>query len=887
MNPNKQQKKLIESTEGVYLVDAGAGTGKTFSITRRYLNILEDSRPEDIFLATFTRNAAEEMSDRIASESSYKASKIYNAPISTFHSHCQKILERHGFYAPKKIGIDDELENIDPLESKIREQQFFNDFYGNFRANNPEYLDFYVIIQDENSLLSLLKSLASRGVIPEKDGWFLNSEEYLDGSFEEFRKVFKKLNMPRETDSGKKQSILRQRMYSYNYKDLSEDAPEYNDIVGDYGCKQVRKDFCKKSFQEDRERLKDFVHKLYFNYIKYCLENNYLNFGLLMALTYVTLYTSEEARENEQFNHIMIDEFQDTNEIQLKISLLLAERPNICVVGDWKQSIYSFQYADIDNIKRFQKRMNSYINQLNGDEKRVNFGSIDVEKINLVKNYRSSQAILDASEQAFTLKGNRYETVPEPDIVSLESEASISDTEIVKYSCEDEKRNLLAKIQTLSNQYDYSDIAVLSRTRRFGLELQDEASEFGIPVAYEGGVELFNTEEAKILLAWLRALRDSRKGWAVILERTGYSMTQARKIFDQDEIPENLLEFRDSLKGLEIESVMRKVFSFYGFENSMTEKIVEVIVDTYTSSFMTESDLIQFIEDNISEGEIYEVDTSRKRDCVKIQTVHGAKGLEYPIVFVSDVNYGVFPSKNSSYSSLSFDEVIGLRQRKIFDQEKGYVFDNWKAEILSKCVGGRYDEERRLMYVAMTRAEEKLYITSEKGNESRFYDDLDLKEEYVEVEPETVEEAETERAELKVASPESSRRRLVSTSEEADLDEKMTSHADQGDDIHRFAENYIKKSLKPENSVEKELAEFIDSLEGKIESEVSFSYPDQDSVITGRVDILAITDSKVKVIDIKSSDNFKDSYEEQMELYHKAFEQIYPDKKIVGSIFEV
>ena len=101
MNPNKQQEQLIENTDGVYLVDAGAGTGKTFSITRRYMNILEDQEPEDIFLATFTRNAAEEMSDRIASETDYKASEIYNAPISTFHSHCQKILERHGF---NKIG---------------------------------------------------------------------------------------------------------------------------------------------------------------------------------------------------------------------------------------------------------------------------------------------------------------------------------------------------------------------------------------------------------------------------------------------------------------------------------------------------------------------------------------------------------------------------------------------------------------------------------------------------------------------------------------------------------------------------------------------------------------------------------------------------------------
>ena len=83
MNPNKEQKKLIENTEGSFLVDAGAGTGKTFTVTERYVEILDTADPENIFLATFTRNAAEEMCERIAEKSSYKTSKIYNAPIST------------------------------------------------------------------------------------------------------------------------------------------------------------------------------------------------------------------------------------------------------------------------------------------------------------------------------------------------------------------------------------------------------------------------------------------------------------------------------------------------------------------------------------------------------------------------------------------------------------------------------------------------------------------------------------------------------------------------------------------------------------------------------------------------------------------------------------
>lgn len=888
MNPNKQQNQLIENTDGVYLVDAGAGTGKTFSITQRYVKILQDSRPEDIFLATFTRNAAEEMSERIASETDYKASEIYNAPISTFHSYCQQVLERHGFNTPKVLGIDDELESIDPLESKIREQQFFKDFFENFRANHPEYQEFYIIVRENEKLLGLLKSLASRGVIPENDGWFLDSESYLEGDYDEFKKLFKHVNKPRKSESGKKQSILRQRMYSYKYKEFPEESPDYDDIVGDYGCKQVRKDFCKKSFHEDREKLKDFVHDIYFDYLKYCLRNNYLNFGFLMALTYVTLYTDEEAREEEKFGHIMIDEFQDTNEIQLKISLLLAEKPNICVVGDWKQSIYSFQYADIDNIRSFETRMNGIIEKLNKDSKRVDFDSIDVDTINLVKNYRSSQEILDSSEQAFTLKGNQYEDVERPDIVSLESEAESESSEVKKLICEDEQENLLAKIQELKDEgYSFGDMAVLSRTRKFGLGLQEKASEYNIPVAYEGGLELFNQKEAKILLAWLRTLNNSRKGWAVILERTGYSMTEAEKILEEDEIPENLLEFRDDLKGLDLEAKIRKVFDFYGFENTVTEKIIQVLTDTYRSSFMTRSDLIQFIEENIEQHEIYEVDTSRKRECVTVQTIHGAKGLEYPVVFVADVNYGVFPSKNSSYASVDFEEVIGLRQKKIFDQSKGYVFDNWRSEILNKCVGGRYDEERRLMYVAMTRGEERLYVSAERENESRFFKDLELEEEELSSEAETIEDDEEEGPELEVDEPEKSRKRLVSTTERIDMEEELTENIERGDRLHRFAENYIRENVRPDSSEEKSIADFIDDLEGEIESEVEFSYPEDGAVITGRVDILAVTEERVKVIDLKTSDNFQEEYKKQLDAYEKAFKSIYPDKKVRASTFEV
>ncbi|MFP4046115.1 MAG: UvrD-helicase domain-containing protein, partial [Candidatus Aenigmatarchaeota archaeon] len=150
-SPNPEQKELIESKEGIYLVDAGAGTGKTFTITRRYANILEeeDVEPDDILLITFTNNAADQMQERIINHCSYEVSELKNAPISTFHSLCRKILEKHGFSAPKILGIDDEISRVQVMENQVLERQEFRNFINDFIEDHPEYRDFYRILGEK------------------------------------------------------------------------------------------------------------------------------------------------------------------------------------------------------------------------------------------------------------------------------------------------------------------------------------------------------------------------------------------------------------------------------------------------------------------------------------------------------------------------------------------------------------------------------------------------------------------------------------------------------------------------------------------------------------------------------------------------------------------
>lgn len=140
ITPNDQQQELIDATEGTYLVDAGAGTGKTFTVTRRYANILDqdDVEPEDLLLLTFTNNAAEEMKDRIVAHCDYSMAALRDAPISTFHSLAHDILLRYGFEAPQILGIDDRItSSTQLLENEVIENERFENLSGGSCATIP------------------------------------------------------------------------------------------------------------------------------------------------------------------------------------------------------------------------------------------------------------------------------------------------------------------------------------------------------------------------------------------------------------------------------------------------------------------------------------------------------------------------------------------------------------------------------------------------------------------------------------------------------------------------------------------------------------------------------------------------------------------------------
>lgn len=911
--PNDKQKELIENTEGVYIADAGPGTGKTFTISLRYKNLLENEgiTPNDILLITFTNNAAENMKERIINLSDSSKSELRDAPISTFHSFCHRILMRYGNEVPRLIGIDDTLtQSTRVLENEVLEQREFDSFMSDFMERYPEYRNFYRILYDKTNILDLIKSLGAKGIFPKKEDWYRNSEKYLNGDFQEFKELFEETNEVREGSRGEIQSLLKKKLSGYNKKCFLNDAPDMEEIRGE--GKQVPERYAKICFEEDRTELKNFLHDVYFEYIKYALDRNYLNFSLMMMLAFVLICENHELRKDLSFDYIMIDEFQDTNEIEFKLSLLLSKSGNICVVGDWKQSIFSFQYASVDNIIEFEKRFKEFKKDLNSDFKRVNFPAEIDDEIKLKKNYRSTQELIDFSEQGLLVEATRKESLDKEDIkeriTKLEAAKNEGDTEIGAYVGEDKGSVTLSKITEIVDNSDYwitdggkkrkiryEDIAVLTRTRKFGLNLYEKARKNGVPAAYEGGVELFRKRCALILLAWLRIVQNqnSKRGWSVILDEAGYNLVEIDKIFQTESYPEEMKNFRkELLEEDDLGSLAKKVFKKYSIENAFSDKIIEVIQSTYQNTYFNRGEMINFIVENIESDQTYEVDSTTEDDVFKIQTIHSSKGLEYPVVLLADMG----PTRGGFGKAIEYNEPLGLRQKKIFsDENRPFTYDNWKNYVMSKCVEANYDEERRLIYVAMTRAENYLFIIDEDGDESEFFNNLEMEVKHIEPKiqpskPKKEDKTILQIKELKSHAPiKFTAHGLVelSTFEKKDVGPGP----DYGSKVHKFAEQYAKgNEINPENEDEVNIKRLIDGLKGKkITEEICLLPIDKEKklLFEGVIDLINIGEKVVTILDYKTDRNKETSkeYRKQLSVYYHVVKNMFLKKDVIPYIY--
>ncbi|QHS15854.1 ATP-dependent helicase [haloarchaeon 3A1-DGR] len=928
--PNARQRKLIESTDGIHLVDAGAGTGKTFAVTRRYANIVsqDDVEPEDVLLVTFTTNAAAEMKERIVGHCPYGMRELADAPIRTFHSLCHDLLEEHGHAAPTHLGIDDRITGSTRIvEDELVEDALFGEFIDRFSDDHPEYDDLFRALSNPSELLGLINQLAAKGVFPDADGWYRDGERHLDGDFEAFKRQFDELNEPR--NGGRKQSVLRSKLGRYGRnKTYLPDAPEKSEIRGN--GKQVPDELARRVFEADREELKRFVHDVYHGYLRFALRRNYLNFGMLQLFAFVLLRENHELRDDVAFEYVMIDEFQDSSEIQFKLALLLAGTNNVCVVGDWKQSIYGFQYADVDNIVEFEDRLDRFVEQLNDDHERVSFPTSPVTTIELVENYRSTQAILDFSEHGLRVPAaNRddvdVETVDDR-IVSLESNADHENTTIEAIRSDEEQEAVLAKIREIVGNADYrvenedgdlrapqyGDVAVLTRTRDFGRELLGTAEEYGLPMAYEGGIELFRTDQAKLLLAWLRILEDDvDRGWAVVLERAGYPIDEVDAILERESYPENMAAFREELRSLEtLGGVARRVFARYGYDGPTADVVLHTLQSVHDATTRTRGDLVRFIERGIEVGSTHEVHAGAGTNSVTVRTIHATKGLEHPIVILANMNRGRFPPSGGGGGVITYDDPVGLRQRKRFSADAHgmpHVYDDWRTDVLRKCLPRNYDEERRLLYVAITRAESHVVFTA--GDEpNTFLEELPVEIESVTPDVTRRAPGPSERTALQVEMPVPEGPRghtphtlmrddVFEAAEDVSADANRGTEADRrgtafGSRVHEFAEAYaLGETVEgPRNGDEETVARFIDGLDGELLVEEDAHLPltvDGERVtVSGVIDLVHVTPDRVEVVDYKTDDGRRaePEYRKQLSVYHHVVSAAYPDREVDASI---
>lgn len=588
---NDRQKEAVLYNEGPLLIIAGAGAGKTKTLTTKIAYLIEenDVLPSNILAITFTNKAAKEMKDRIIR---LIGSIGYQIQTSTFHSFGLKLLKENY----ERLGFDKN----------------------------------FVIMDSDDSLTIVKKILKDMDLDP---------------------KIYNPRAIRNKISSCKNELISPKAYSRYT-------VSPYEEIV----C------------------------KVYEKYQEKLMKNNAVDFDDLLILPIKLFEENKDILEKyqEQFKYILIDEYQDTNEAQYKLTKMLSEKYRlITCVGDDSQSIYSFRGANYKNILNFEK-----------DYK-------DAKTILLEQNYRSTSYILNAANDV--IKNNKMKK--EKNLWTSRGEGNK-----VKYyralSESDEAYYVVKGIkQAISNGNNYDDIAVLYRTNAQSRNLEEAMLKENIPYRVVGSFYFYSRKEIKDLLAYLRLIHNEKDNISLLrvinTPKRGIGLKTIENLTKKaDEENISIYEAITSGKELEFKKLIEKLKEVS--ENvTLTELIDKILTGTgikeelekeeditsevrlenleefksITKSFEEREGLIS-LEDFlleislVSDAEEYKDDTNR----VSLMTVHSVKGLEYKDVFIVGMEEGIFPHMNSLMES---------------------------SEI---------EEERRLAYVAITRAKDNLTI---------------------------------------------------------------------------------------------------------------------------------------------------------------------------------
>ncbi|MGA2418330.1 MAG: UvrD-helicase domain-containing protein [Candidatus Staskawiczbacteria bacterium] len=673
---NKEQKEAVLWDKGPLLIVAGAGTGKTTVITQRIVNLIEKklALPEEILAVTFTEKAAFEMEERVDKLLDFGYIDLW---ISTFHSFCERVLRENAL----DIGLPNDFKILDATAGWLLARQNLDKFdlkYYKALGNPTKFIQ---------ALISHFSHCKDQDVSPE------NYLEYAES--------------------------LKTR----------DDGPE----------------------DGETERIME-VANAYHVYQRILLENSCLDFGDLINYC-LKLFQKRPLilkKYREKFKYILVDEFQDTNWSQYElIKLLAAPINNLCVCADDDQAIYRWRGASFSNIVKFQEDFPK------------------AKQVSLIKNYRSAQNILDRSYN-FIIQNN-------PDRLEFRNKINkklIADTEekgiiehIHERTLDQEVGGILKKIlEILKRDKDatYNDFAILVRANDSAIPFIRALERANLPYQFLASRGLYSKPIILDIISYFKLLDNYHEGTAVyrilnlpfleILDADIAAITQfCRKktisLFDalnelalipgisaktQEKVALVLSLIKKHSADAREKGVSEILVAFledsgylkYLIHNEETEKIdllnqfykkiktfEEATVEPTLKNFMEE---INLELESGEEGKL-EFDPEQGPDMIKVMTIHGAKGLEFKYVFLVNMVDRRFPTDQRK-------DPIELPDELIKDiKPKGDV---------------HLQEERRLCYVAMTRAKKELYFTSaddyggqRKKKISRFLSEMNYKAE--------------------------------------------------------------------------------------------------------------------------------------------------------------
>jgi superfamily I DNA/RNA helicase len=650
---------------------------------------------------------------------------------------------------------------------------------------------------------------------------------------------------------------------------------------------------------------------VYYEFIRRSIADNRLTFGLNSLFAFITLYENKHVRKMMSYRYVMVDEFQDTNELQFMISLLILREPNLCVVGDWKQGIYGFRYASVGNITEFEERLDRMRKFLNKGEKRVIPGIREVVRMPLTENYRSTQLVIDTSFAALRCRTKKDEGIDtewlDDKVTKLNAVRDHKYTEVRGLRADSYDDEILAILQSINEyvtdpgyrivkhdqdgnmiaerQPEYGDIAVLCRNSAMCIRIKEEAQKYGIPAHLQGDMEIMATREGKLALAWLRYInnRDDVRGPVAILADLGYNLAELREMFPErymtDKVPEGLKEQRNLLmrKKRRINHLLTSIFEYHGLNNDVTHSIISTISSAHSNSMLTISDVIKLIESDIERKSRYNVDALLDGRSVMIQTMHKSKGLEYPIVVIGGLTERRFPLLKGDKGVIRFDPLFGIRLTKEYSVSGDHhrIYDSREWAVVGSASEADRDEERRLFFVALSRAKQYITMTCSR-NASYFMKDIcnaaDVSPSLEAKGP--FNDADTcERPEVPAYGK---RKKRVSLHEVMGEYEESGggSGAEHGIRVHKDAQR-MASGLRPskEDHETAYIRKVLGGMKGaEIMTEIDCSLPVKDAVIAGRMDIVGIFGDRVEVHDIKTDMNRKneDRYIIQLSVYAHA-----------------